>query len=72
MPKLTQADLAPLNQTFEERTPQELLRWAKQVFGDRLAALSAMQMAGCVVCHLLHELKLNAPVLFVDTGVNFQ
>ncbi len=72
MPKLTQADLASLNQTFEERTPQELLRWAKSVFGDRLAALSAMQMAGSVVCHMLSKLKVGAPVLFVDTGVNFQ
>ncbi|MBI1346223.1 phosphoadenylyl-sulfate reductase [bacterium] len=71
MPKLTQADLAPLNQTFDERTPQELLRWAKQVFGDRLAALSAMQMAGSVVCHMMSQLQLNSPVLFVDTGVNF-
>lgn len=72
MPKLTQNDLAPLNQTFEERTPQDLVRWAKQVFGDRLAALSAMQQAGSVVCHMLSELKLDIPVLFVDTGVNFQ
>jgi phosphoadenosine phosphosulfate reductase len=72
MPKLTQADLAPLNQTFEERTPQELLRWAKQVFGDRLAALSAMQQAGSVVCHMMSQLNLETPVLFVDTGVNFQ
>ena len=72
MPKLTQADLAPLNQTFEDRTPQELLRWAKQTFGDRLAALSAMQMSGSVVCHLMSKLQVEAPVLFVDTGVNFQ
>lgn len=72
MPKLTQADLAPLNQTFEDRTPKELLRWAKQTFGDRLAALSAMQKAGSVVCHMMSQLQLQTPVLFVDTGVNFQ
>jgi len=35
---LTQADLIDLNQNFEERTPQELLQWASQVFGDKLAA----------------------------------
>lgn len=71
MPKLTQADLLPLNQTFEERTPQDLLRWAKQTFGDRIAAMSAMQKAGSVICHMLSELELTVPVLFVDTGVNF-
>ncbi len=43
MPMLTQADLQPLNQTFEERTPEEILRWASEVFGTRVAALSAMQ-----------------------------
>lgn len=72
MPKLTQADLIDLNQNFEERTPQELLLWASQVFGDKLAAVSAMQEAGSVVCHMISTLKLGVPVLFVDTGVMFQ
>ena len=67
MPKLTQADLIDLNQNFEERTPQELLLWASQVFGDKLAAVSAMQEAGSVVCHMLSTMKLGVPVLFVDT-----
>lgn len=72
MAKLSQADLINLNQTFEERTPQELLKWAKQVFGDKVAALSAMQEAGCVICHMISTEKLKIPVLFVDTGVMFQ
>lgn len=72
MPKLTQADLAPLNQTFAERSPAELFRWAKQVFGDRMAALSAMQRAGSVVAHMIRQLELDVPLLFIDTGVNFQ
>lgn len=72
MATLTQADLIPLNRAFEESSPGDLLRWAKETFGDRVATLSAMQMAGSVVCHMLHSLDLNVPVLFVDTGVNFQ
>ncbi len=72
MPRLTPADLAPLNKTLEERTPQELLSWAASIFGERLALLSAMQMAGSIVCHMIAEAKLKIPVLFVDTGVNFQ
>ncbi len=72
MPKLTQADLIDLNQTFEARTPQELLTWSKKVFADKVAALSAMQEPGCVVCHMLSTQKLSIPVLFVDTGVMFQ
>jgi phosphoadenosine phosphosulfate reductase len=72
MARLTQADLVELNKSFEERTPQELLRWASDTFGKRVAALSAMQMAGSVVCQMLSSLSIKMEVLFVDTGVNFQ
>ena len=71
MARLTQADLADMNNKFEERTPQELLQWAKWAFGDRVAAMSAMQRAGSVVCHMISTLKLDMKVLFVDTGVLF-
>jgi phosphoadenosine phosphosulfate reductase len=70
--RLSQARLAPLNKTFEQRTPEELLRWAKDTFGDRVAAISAMQQSGSVLCHMISSLKLDIPVLFVDTGVMFQ
>lgn len=72
MARLTQADLVDLNKSFEERTPQELIQWAAEIFGDRLAAISSMQRAGSVVCHMLHTIKLPIPVLFVDTGVLFE
>ena len=72
MARLTQADLADLNTTFEERTPAELLQWAKWIFGSRVYALSAMQKSGNVVCHMIHANKLDIGVLFVDTGVLFQ
>ncbi|MBS0204098.1 MAG: phosphoadenylyl-sulfate reductase [Planctomycetes bacterium] len=72
MARITQADLTELNKSFEERTPHELLQWASSIFGKRVAALSAMQMAGSVVCHMISQLKLEIPILFVDTGVNFQ
>jgi phosphoadenosine phosphosulfate reductase len=70
--RLTQADLADLNKAFEHSSPQDLIRWARKTFGKRIAALTAMQRAGSVVCHMLYELKLDLPVLFVDTGVHFQ
>lgn len=72
MARFTQADLNELNQTFEQDSPHDLLRWTKDVFGDRVAALSAMQRAGSIVCHMIGSLQLKIPILFVDTGVNFQ
>ena len=72
MPRLSQVDLIDLNRTFEERTPEELLQWSQEIFGDRLAALSSMQRAGCVICHMLQLMPVKMPVLFVDTGVLFE
>ena len=43
MARLTQADLVALNRAFDDRTPEELLLWAREIFGDRVAALSSMQ-----------------------------
>ena len=65
MGRLTQADLADLNSAFEQRTPQELIRWAREVFGPRVAALSSMQKAGNVICHMLSRLDIGMPGLFV-------
>lgn len=72
MARLTQSDLAERNEQLEGRTPQELIKWAKEMFGDRLAAISAMQTAGSVVCRMIGQLQIDIPVLFVDTGVLFQ
>ncbi len=72
MPRLSQADLVELNRNFEERTPQELLLWAKEIFGVRVAAMTSMQEAGNVICHMLHAVPVSMPVVFVDTGVLFQ
>lgn len=72
MPRLTQVDLIELNRTFDDRTPQELLQWAVEMFGTRVAAMSSMQESGNVICHMLHANSIELPILFVDTGVLFQ
>ncbi|VAX37718.1 Phosphoadenylyl-sulfate reductase [thioredoxin] [hydrothermal vent metagenome] len=71
MAKLTQADLTKRNKDLENRTPQQLITWAKEVFGNRLTGLSSMQRAGSVLCHMLSQMDTNISVLFVDTGVLF-
>ncbi|WP_437187689.1 phosphoadenylyl-sulfate reductase [Planctomicrobium sp. SH668] len=72
MARLTQAQVTKLAKAFEDRTPDELICWAKETFGDRVATLSAMQQSGSIVSHMISRLKLDIPVLFVDTGVMFQ
>ncbi|MCH2203661.1 MAG: phosphoadenylyl-sulfate reductase [Fuerstiella sp.] len=72
MSRLSQADLMDLNRTFEDRSPEELLLWAREMFEDRLAALSSMQRTGSVICHMLQSIPVKMHVLFVDTGVLFE
>ncbi|MFO1094827.1 MAG: phosphoadenylyl-sulfate reductase [Planctomycetaceae bacterium] len=72
MPRLSQAKLLDLNKSFDDRSPEELLHWCRETFGPRVAAISAMQKAGSVICHMVHRLKLDIPIVFVDTGVMFQ
>ncbi len=66
-------EIARINPAIEALGPREILRWAVETF-DHLAALSAFQKAGCVLCHLIAEERLQSriDVVFVDTGVNFQ
>jgi len=72
MARLSQADLASLNKTFDDRSPQELLSWAREIFGERLAAMTSMQESGNVICHMISHIPVPMPVVFVDTGVLFQ
>ena len=72
MARLTQADLIALNRAFDDRSPQELILWAKETFGERVAAMSSMQESGNVICHMLYSIPAKLPVVFVDTGVLFQ
>lgn len=70
---LTPTTLAPLNAALGASSAEEIIRWAHGLFGSRLAILSAMQKAGCVVCEMVADLGLqkDIDVVFVDTGVNF-
>lgn len=72
MSSLSQSELADLNASMESRTPAELLAWAATTFGKRVAILSALQRAGCVVCHMASVADVRLDVLFVDTGVLFE
>lgn len=72
MARLTQVQLNKIAKNFEESSPDDLIRWAHEIFGDRVAAISAMQQSGTVMCHMISRLELDIPVLFVDTGVMFQ
>jgi phosphoadenosine phosphosulfate reductase len=54
---------------LEDATASEIIRWAADTFGDRLAVTSSM--ADAVVAHLASKVKPGIDVLFLDTGYHF-
>src|SRR5262245_57676689 len=67
--RITETDLATLNELFRTRSAVDVLRFAKEAFGERVAILSSMQRAGTALCHMADRAGLDFDVLFVDTGV---
>ncbi len=67
------ADLAHLadiaGKELEEASATEIVRWAAETFGDRVAVTSSM--ADAVVAHLVSRVKPGVDVLFLNTGYHF-
>ncbi len=70
--RIFRRDLETINGQLEGKTPLEILRWAHETFGDRVAMLSSMQRAGTALCHMADRAGLSFDVVFVDTGVLHQ
>jgi len=54
---------------LEGATPQEVIRWAFDRFGERFAV--ATSMAECVLPHMAGQIRPGAKVIFLDTGYHF-
>jgi len=54
---------------LEDASPQEVLRWTEQHFGDRWVVASSMQDA--VLIDLAVQVRSDVRVLFLDTGYHF-
>ena len=54
---------------LEDASAQEIVRWAAEVFGERVAVTSSM--ADAVVAHLVSTVKPGVDVLFLNTGYHF-
>lgn len=53
---------------FDDREPQEVLEWAFETFGDRVALVTAFQSDGMVLLDMAWRIQPGARVIFVDTG----
>lgn len=62
------ADINDLNQRFAQCGPRELLQWAADTFGDRIALCSAFGPEGIVLLHYISSLDRTIKVFTLDTG----
>lgn len=63
--------LDTLNTSFETAYPGDVLRWAAETYGDKLAVVTSFQPTGIVTLHMLSEIAPATPVLTLDTGLLF-
>ncbi|NOZ49634.1 MAG: phosphoadenylyl-sulfate reductase [Chloroflexi bacterium] len=64
-------DIDRINQRLETLTPQDILIWAWETFGPRIAATSSFQTQSVPLLHMIAEVTLQLPVFFLDTGFHF-
>lgn len=56
---------------FEAAAPFEILSWASETFGDKLAIVTSFQATGIVTLHMMQRIAPRSPVLTLDTGLLF-
>lgn len=64
----SKVDVEQLNQEFAGKTPLELMKWAANFYGDRIALCSAFGPEGMVLLHLVSRLERPIRVFTLDTG----
>jgi len=67
----TSTHIEALSSQLEDASPQEILRWATETYGDKLAVVTSFQITGIVTLHMLQDIAPHTPVLTLDTGYLF-
>ena len=69
------AKLAAFSEEFETATPQQILRWALETYGDRLTMATAFGPEGCSIIAMLAALRdetgITPDIFNLDTGYQF-
>ena len=64
-------DVRALDARLRHAEPQEILKAAIDLYGDRLALVSSFGAESAVLLHLAAQVDPTVPVLFLDTGMLF-
>jgi phosphoadenosine phosphosulfate reductase len=63
--------LDELNRGLEGSGPEDVIRWAKERFGEGLVMSTSFGAHSAVMLHLVSQVASDIPVIFVDTGYLF-
>lgn len=66
------AELAAHSDRLETATPEEIITWAHQTYGDGLTMGTAFGPEGCVILSMLAKIAPQTYVFNLDTGYQFQ
>src|SRR5262245_60773849 len=69
--RLTDEAIADATDRLRDRPPQEILRWAVEVFHPRLMMATAFGAEGCCIIHMLAEIQPQVRVINLETGYQF-
>lgn len=74
IPHYSAEELHALSLTFEDKSPEEILRWAVQTYGASLTMATAFGAEGCVLLAMLSEIPggRDARIFNLETGYQFQ
>lgn len=68
---MDRVDLDLVNEELKQASAVEVLQWAMNTFGERIAATSSFQTQSVPLLHLISQTVPQMPVLFIDTGFHF-
>ena len=66
------AELKANSDRLESASPQEILHWAVERFGDKFTMATAFGPEGMTIIHMLAEIAPATPIFNLDTGYQFQ
>ena len=64
-------ELPALSQAMEEKTPQDILRWAWETYGEKLTMATAFGAEGCAIIAMLSQISRDIYLFNLDTGYQF-
>ncbi len=65
---MKQIDVTAVNQTYEKKSPQELLRWALETFQEKIALASSFGAEDVALIDMMVKISPKARIFTLDTG----